>query len=116
MGKNILVVDDVKEDSSTIKSVLSKEGYVVKTVSNGARALDVLKVGKFDLILIDIKMPTLSGYDLLRLLREKYNHKIKMIYVTIVPKQGVEMTDIDGFVQKPFSPEILLKEVKKVLG
>jgi two-component system response regulator ResD len=74
-----------------------------------------LKEDGFSLVLIDIKMPTLSGYDLLRLLRERLNHKVKMIYVSIVPEQEVDMDDIDGFVQKPFSPESLLNKVKEVL-
>jgi len=39
------------------------------------------------LILLDIKMPTLTGYDLLRLMREKVNHKCPMVYVSIVPKK-----------------------------
>jgi len=115
MGKRILVVDDDAEDLNTIKSVLETQKYSVVTCDNGAKAFDILKKDGFALIIIDIKMPTLSGYDLLRLLREKLNHDVKMIYVTIVPKKEVDLDDIDGFVQKPFSPGSLIKEVKRVL-
>jgi CheY-like chemotaxis protein len=111
----ILVIDDDSEDLEAIESVLTTQKYSVVTCNNGAKAFDILKKDGFDLIMIDIKMPTLSGYDLLRLLREKLNHKVKMIYVTIVPKKEVDLDDIDGFVQKPFSPGVLIKEVKKVL-
>jgi len=111
-----MIVDDAKEDLETMKSVLEEAKYDVVIVEDGAAALDQLTEDGFDLIIIDIKMPTLTGYDLLRLAREKVNHNAKMIYCSIVPEKEVTMEDIDGFVQKPFSPEALLKEVKKVLG
>ena len=52
---------------------------------------------------------------ILRLMRERLNHKVKMIYVSIVPEKEVNMDNIDGFIQKPFSPESLIAGVKKVL-
>ncbi len=116
MNKKILIVDDEFPDLESMKTILEKENFEVYIATNGAKALDALKGNKFDLIMIDIKMPTLSGYDLLRLMKEKMDTKTKTIFVTIVPKQEVEMNGIDGFVQKPFSPEKLVKEVKKILG
>jgi CheY-like chemotaxis protein len=116
MSKKILVVDDEPEDLNTMKTILEEEGYKVSTASDGLEALKFLTGNGFDLILIDIKMPSLSGYDLLRLLREKLNHKVKMAYVSIVPEKEIDMTDIDGFIQKPFSPESFLEGVKKAIG
>jgi CheY-like chemotaxis protein len=116
MAKEILIVDDEFDDLVTMKDILSGAGYVVKTATNGVQALDLLVGNGFDLVLLDIRMPTLSGYDLLRLLRERLNHKAKMIYISIVPKGDVDMDDADGFIQKPFSPEKLLAEVKKTVG
>ena len=115
MVKKILIIDDDLNDLETMKIVLEKEKYHVEVADNGSDALELTRSEKPDLILIDIKMPTLSGYDLLRLLRERLNHKVKMIYVSIVPKSDVDLSDIDGFVQKPFIPVGLIKEVKKVL-
>lgn len=115
MVKKILIIDDDLNDLETMKMVLEKEKYQVDTADNGADAIDIVMKDKPDVILIDIKMPTLSGYDLLRLLRERLNHKVKMIYVSIVPRKEVDLEDIDGFVQKPFMPANLIKEVKKVL-
>ena len=116
MTKNILIVDDEIEDLNTMKTILEKKGYKVTTVSDGTEALGLLTGNGFNLILMDIRMPELSGYDLLRLLREKINHNAKMIYVSIVPEKEIDMTDIDGFIQKPFSPKSLLEGVNKVLG
>ncbi|MEK6885564.1 MAG: response regulator [Nanoarchaeota archaeon] len=115
MAKTILIIDDDINDTETMKLVLEKEKYKILTADNGADALDCIKDNRPDAILLDIKMPTLSGYDLLRLLRERLNHKVKMIYVSIIPKCDVDLRDIDGFVQKPFMPANLIKEVKKAL-
>ena len=115
MGKKILIVDDDLNDLNTMKIVLEKEKYSVDIADNGADALDLIKSNQPDLILIDIRMPTLSGYDLLRLLRERLNHHVKIAYVSIVHKSDVDLTDIDGFIQKPFMPANLVKEVKRVL-
>ncbi|MFH1682592.1 MAG: response regulator [Candidatus Woesearchaeota archaeon] len=116
MMKKILIVDDEPEDLETMKTILEKEGYIVTTAADGIEALDLLIGNGFDLILLDIKMPALSGYALLRLLREKLNHNVKLGYVSIVPKKEVNLADCDGFIQKPFSPTLFLAEVKKILG
>ena len=115
MAKRILVVDDDFDDLQTMSTLLEASGYKTVHVSNGAKALDLLKSNGFDLILLDIQMPTLSGYDLLRLLREKLNHETKMAYVSILSKNEVDMDNIDGFIQKPFSPAFFIKEVKRIL-
>ena len=114
--KKIMIVDDDSEDLNTMKTLLEKEGYKVVGVNDGSQALDKLTADGFSLIMIDIQMPTLTGYDLLRLMREKINHDAKMIYVSIVPEKEVNMNDVDRFIQKPFSPESFLKTVKKVVG
>ncbi len=111
----ILIIDDLSADLNTMKTLLEKKDYAVETASNGTKALEILRKNKFDLILIDILMPGLSGYDLLRLVREKFNHDATLVYVSIVPKQEIDMTDVDGFIQKPFSPDSLLDGIKKAL-
>jgi CheY-like chemotaxis protein len=115
MVKNILIVDDNFEDLNLMKSVLTHEGYDVSGATNGAKAMDLLDQ-KFDLILIDIQMPTLSGYDLMRLIREQLKRKSKIIYVSVIPKKQVDMNNIDGFVQKPFKTATFLKSIKSKLG
>lgn len=111
----ILIVDDDFDDLETMKKIMEKDGHEVIAVTNGARAFDSLKGDGFGLILIDIKMPTLSGYDLLRLMREKVNHKVPMVYVSIVPKEDVDLSDANGFIQKPFSPATFSATIKKIL-
>lgn len=116
MVKKILIVDDDYKDLEDMKELLEKNKYYVEIATNGAQALDLIDSKHFDLILLDVKMPTLSGYDLLMLLREKLDGKTKMIFVTILKKSKVDLEDIDGFVQKPFTEKALLNEVKKVVN
>ncbi|HLC65185.1 MAG TPA: response regulator [Candidatus Nanoarchaeia archaeon] len=115
MAQKILVVDDNLSDLETMKQILRKAGYKVTAASDGAQALDSLKASKFDLILIDILMPTFSGYDLVRVLRSQLDGKVRVVFVSIVPKKEVDMADIDGFIQKPFDVKYFVAEVKKAL-
>ena len=115
MSKKILIVDDDSSDLDKMKSILCIEKYSVVGVSDSSAALDKLKKDKFDLILLDILMPGLSGYDLLRLMREKFNSQLELVFVSIVPKNEVDLTGSDGFIQKPFSSKSLLSEIKKSL-
>ncbi len=115
MAKKILVVDDTFEDLERAKNVLKKGEYDVFTATNGAAALDLLKDDGFALILVNINMPTLSGYDLSRLLRARLGDGAKIAYVSITPKKDVDMDGVNGFIQKPYSEESFLKSVKEIL-
>jgi len=115
MKNRVLVVDDSKEDLDAMKAILEKSGCEVVTAADGEGALEQLQSDGFRVVLIDIQMPTLSGYDLARLLNERVTHKVRIVYVSIVPQYEVDMEGVDGFVQKPFSPESLMKEVGKCL-
>lgn len=114
--KSILIVDDQFEDIVEMKKILEKNKYKISSATNGAQALDLIEGNSFDLILLDIKMPTLSGYDLLSILKQKAINKIKMVYVTIVPKKEAKHLDgVHGYIQKPINEKKLLAEVKRVL-
>ncbi len=115
MSKEILIVDDSFDDLELMKKLLEKDGYVVKTATNGAMALDVLTTEKPSIILLDIKMPTVSGYDLTRIFRDKLKKAIKIIYVSIVPKKEVDMSGVDGYIQKPFDKKTFVKTIKKII-
>ena len=116
MGAKILIVDDDKNDLVFMQEILEENGYEVVSKTNGADALDALEKNGFSAILIDIQIPTLSGYDLLRLMREKIDHQVKMAFVSILPKEKVAMKDVDFFIQKPFSSEEFLKQVREIAG
>ncbi len=111
--KRILVIDDEKEDLIEIKRILKKANYSVSIASSGKSALRLTKNNNYDLILLDILMPNLSGYDVLRLFRQGNDKDIKIAYISIVPKIEVVMDGADGFIKKPFSPDYLLNKVSE---
>ena len=113
--RNVLVVDDDLTDLRLMKSALEDGGFEVFISTDGRQAMDLIARQEIALVLLDIKMPEISGYDLLRMLRERVDGTIKIIFVTVVPKNDVEFEGVDGFVQKPFSKERLLAEVNRVL-
>jgi len=113
--KKILVVDDDFSDLRAMKMALEKEGYEVLAASNGRQALELLDKNEFALVLLDIRMPEISGYELLRLFKARLDGSLKIAFVSILPQREVNMQDVDGFVQKPFSPESLLAQVKKII-
>ena len=112
MKKKVLIVDDNLDDLETMKNILEADMFDVRVANNGAKALDFLDIEKFSVILIDIKMPTLSGYDLLRLMKEKLSNGTRLIYVSILREKDVNLEGVDTFVQKPFSKASLLKAVR----
>ena len=83
---NILVVDDDKNTRLFLKAVLEDAGYKVITAKNGIDALDVIDKDHIDLIVLDIMMPKMDGYELTRSLREANNSlPILMISAKLLP-------------------------------
>ncbi|MDH5606265.1 MAG: response regulator, partial [Anaerolineae bacterium] len=66
---NILVVDDIISNLELVQHILSQEGYTVRTAKNGGEALAVVSEGHPDLILLDIEMPGMKGYDVCSILK-----------------------------------------------
>ena len=114
-GEKLLVVDDDFSDLRTMKMALEKEGYEVFVANDGRQALELLDREKFALVLLDIRMPEISGYELLRMFKARLNGSLKIAFVSILPQKEVNLKDVDGFVQKPFSPQVLVSQVKKII-
>ena len=70
----ILIAEDDRELRQLFSHVLAKHGYSVVGVSNGREALEEIEAGYFDLIISDIMMPEMDGYELVRTLRDAENH------------------------------------------
>ncbi|MEK6913137.1 MAG: response regulator [Nanoarchaeota archaeon] len=117
-SKRILIIDDDVNTLKTMKNILEKEKYCVSVSTNGAEALTFLSKEGYepDLVLVDIMMPVLSGYDVLRLLKDKLDKHVKIVYESIVPKEEVDLRGVDGFIQKPFGIKEFVNQVKKFVG
>lgn len=109
--KQILVIDDDKADLALMKKLLENEGHEVVAASNGSSAIDIVDSNYFDLILVDIKMKTVSGHDFVRLVKPRLGKKTMLVFVSIVPKKDTDTSNVDGFIQKPFSEKSFAMDV-----
>ena len=120
MPKTILVVDDEEDILQLLRYNLEKEGYAVRTASNGAQALEVAEKGPLDLILLDVMMPEVDGFEVCRKLRATPLHAVTPImFLTARVGEldqilGLEL-GADDYIQKPISPRVLVARVKSVL-
>jgi DNA-binding response OmpR family regulator len=117
MYKTILVVDDEERIVSLLKAYLSNEGFRVVTARNGQEALFMARDEKPDLILLDIMMPQMDGYEFIRLHRKERETPIILLTAKIEEGDkvvGLEM-GADDYVTKPFSPRELTARVRAVL-
>ncbi len=111
----ILLVDDDVHNLQVAITIL--KDYNVLYAQNGEKALDLLEKNKFDLILLDIVMPNMDGYDVCKIIKSKNElKKIPIIFLTVKDEEkdivkGFELGAVD-YVVKPFFAEVLLKRVE----
>jgi len=120
MAKKILVVDDEPDVVKVVSFRLKKAGYEVFTADNGKKGLDSVTDNRPDLVLLDLRMPVMSGYDVCKQI--KSDDKLKNIPVILLTASGAgtiansaKEYNADDYIVKPFNPEELLEKVKKYL-
>jgi CheY-like chemotaxis protein len=114
---SILIIEDNPDDLNSIKTILEKKQHKVISAMNGNDAIKLIEnKNNFEIILLDIFLPDVSGYKLLEIIKEKLGNNVKYIYLTIVPKKELESSNTDGYIQKPFLPTDLINEVSKCLS
>jgi two-component system KDP operon response regulator KdpE len=116
-SSRILVVDDEPQLRRVLRSTLSALGFVVADAANGEAALERIREEKFDLILLDINMPGLSGLETCRAMRERSDVSILMLTVRDRSEDKIEALDAgaDGYVTKPFDINELLARIRAAL-
>jgi DNA-binding response OmpR family regulator len=121
--KKILVVDDNKEIGELIKDKLTMNNYEVSTALSGQQALELCKTSKPDLILLDIAMPVMDGYQTANELRKI--SEIKDIPILFLTGKDIEEASIIehcgglkncGYVPKLFTLKELIEKIKEVVG
>jgi DNA-binding response OmpR family regulator len=118
--ENILVVEDDKHISKLVKYNLEKAGYDCLAVFSGDQVLQTLRKGSFDLIILDIMLPELDGFEVCRLIKQ--DDKLKTIPIIMLTAKGEEVDRVvglelgaDDYMVKPFSPRELVLRVKAIL-
>lgn len=114
----VLVVDDTKNIRILLTQCLEFEGYTVTTAGNGTEALEILSRQSFDLIFLDVRMPELSGTEVLRQMRKMGIHSpVVMITAFGTVKNAVECTQLGAvaYLQKPFTENKVKQVLEEVL-
>ncbi|MEL7486412.1 MAG: response regulator [Pseudomonadota bacterium] len=114
---HILIVDDDDRIRSLLKRYLTDQGYRASVASNGDRARELLGAVEFDLLIIDVMMPGLSGFDLTEKVRAASNVPILLLTARGLPEDRIEGLErgADDYLSKPFEPRELLLRVGALL-
>ncbi len=115
---HILVVDDDKNTRMFFRGVLEGAGYIVTTAQDGAMALESLGKKHIDLVVLDIMMPNMDGYEFTRVLRQSNNHlPVLMVSAKQLPadKHKGFLVGTDDYMTKPVDDEEMLYRIKALL-
>ena len=113
---NILVVDDTPNNLRLLEEMLSEQGYTIRAALNGPRALSTVQITPPDLILLDIKIPDMDGYDVCeRLKPDERTRDIPIIFISALQEvadkvKGFSLGAVD-YITKPFQAEEVLARV-----
>lgn len=117
LGSEIMIVDDILENVELLMELLSKEGFLVRTANDGELALRSIRAKVPELILLDIRMSGMDGFEVCsRLKAEAGTSQIPVIFISAFgdEKQKVKGFEVGGvdYVTKPFSPAEVISRVK----
>ena len=117
---NILVVEDEQDIRNLLVFNLEKNDFNVQAVDNGEKALSLIRSNNFDLILLDLMIPGISGFDLTRIL--KNDDETSEVPIIMLTAKGEEHDIVKGleigaqdYITKPFSPKVVIARINKVI-
>jgi two-component system cell cycle response regulator DivK len=121
MPKKILVVEDAEDNRQILRDLLGMAGYDVVEAHDGAQGVAMATEHKPDLILMDIQMPVMDGYEATRQIKASPELKaIPIMAVTSYALSGDEQktrdAGCDAYIAKPYSPRQMLAKVREILG
>ena len=117
MAKRVLVVDDEKKIVDIVKAYLERDGFSVATAYNGRSALEAVKRSSPDIIILDLMLPEISGWDVCRNLRKVSDVPVIMLTARDEATERIVGLELgaDDYITKPFDPKELVARVKAVL-
>ena len=120
MAKKVLYVENEEFTRVLVKDILEEAGYVVVLAESGEAGLVLLGSEKPDLVLLDILLPGMSGWDLFAKLRQT-DKNVKVAFLTVLDVSGerkkkLKTLGVSDYIMKPFTSDELLEKVKKIIG
>jgi two-component system, cell cycle response regulator DivK len=120
MGKRVLMVEDHEDNRRILRDLLTSKGYDVIEAENGIDGVNAAETFGPDLILMDIQLPGIDGYEATRRIRA--SSKTRMIPIIVVTSYALSGDDVkaleagcDAYVAKPFSPREILSKIRDYL-
>lgn len=120
MAKKIMVVDDEPDIRKLIEKILKKQGYKIVQCENGRQCIECLPKEKPDLVILDVMMPELDGWETYKQIN-KIRPKQRVLFLTAVTfesqaRKQMEKLKVPHYLTKPFDPPELIERVKVVLS
>lgn len=115
----VLIIDDEKDITSSLKIGLSHKGFKVDTFNDPVQALSLYKPGSYDLIILDIRMPKMSGFEFFREVK-KVDKTVKICFLTAFEVYTDEFKrlfpdmKVEGFLRKPIAIAELASQIQKM--
>ena len=119
MSANILVVEDETFVQDLLRKVLTKRGYGVHTASDGQEAIDLLESETYDLVVTDVVMPRMEGFELLRWIKVERPGTKVIVLTGFARRHSISdflLYGADDYLAKPFLVPELLAAVEKAIG
>jgi two-component system response regulator VicR len=120
-AKRILCIEDEPEMIDLIRLILSRRGFEVRGASGGKQGLEIIRKELPDLVLLDLMMPDMDGWEVYQQMKadERTKH-IPVIVVTAKAQNidkvlGLHIAKVDDYIPKPFSPQELVNSIDKIL-
>ncbi|MDL1912119.1 response regulator [Chloroflexi bacterium CFX6] len=119
--KRILCIEDEPEMIDLIRLILGRRGFEVKGANGGVQGLEMIRKEKPDLILLDLMMPDMDGWEVYQQIKaDEKTRDIPVIVVTAKAQSidkvlGLHIAKVDDYIAKPFQPQDLLASVERVL-
>jgi two-component system, OmpR family, response regulator VicR len=120
--KRLVCIEDEPEMIDLVRLILSRKGFNVIGANGGVEGLEVVRREKPDLILLDLMMPDMDGWEVYQQI--KADEELREIPVVVVTAKaqsidkvlGLHIAKVDDYITKPFGPQELLESVEKILG
>jgi two-component system response regulator VicR len=120
--KRLVYIEDEQEMIDLVRLILGRRGFDVIGANGGREGLDMVRQQLPDLVLLDLMMPDMDGWDVYQQMKAEENtREIPVIVVTAKAQSidkvlGLHIAKVDDYISKPFSPQELVESVEKVLG
>lgn len=116
MSKNILIIEDDKDIIELLKIYLDANDFITYSTTNGLEAKDLIKKYNIDLLIVDIMMPNITGYEVIKMIRKDSNLPIIVVSAKILDSDKILGLNLgaDAYITKPFNPMEVIAYINSI--